>query len=89
MYRASLANESQLSQEIRQRERQTKDTDDRLAGLQQNMGRLTKKLETLKKNIQMDKDRLLTWEEKLNRKEEKNMVIEQFVKSDEKMFKVG
>ncbi|XP_058807541.1 coiled-coil domain-containing protein 39 [Phymastichus coffea] len=87
LYRLSQSEESKLAQEMKQREKQTRELNDKIIMMKQNVVKLTKKLENTKRNIQLDKDRLLSWEEKLNKKEEKNMIIEQLVKSDEKDFK--
>ena len=89
LYRAAQADESKLVQETRGHEKKAKETEERLASLRANVAKLTKKLEATKRNILVDRDRLLAWEEKLNEKEEKNTVVEQFVRSDEKTFKVG
>ncbi|KAL7305753.1 hypothetical protein TKK_0002003 [Trichogramma kaykai] len=87
LYKLAQAEESKIQQDARNCEKKTKETDEKLQTLQSNVAKLTKKLESIKKNILVDRDKLLAWEERLNRKDERNQLIEQFVKSDEKTFK--
>ncbi|XP_011504771.1 PREDICTED: coiled-coil domain-containing protein 39 [Ceratosolen solmsi marchali] len=84
---AAQAEKTRLIHETKQCERHLHDTTAKIDSLQQNVTRITKKLQASKKSIKTDTSRLLEWEERLNKKEEKNIIIEQFVKSDEKTFK--
>lgn len=88
LYRAAQADESRLGREIELGERGARDSATRTEALEASCAKLTKRLDASKRRIKLDRERLLEWEERLNRKEEKNAVIEQFVRSDEKTFKV-
>jgi chromosome segregation ATPase len=85
---AAQAEKTRLVQDTKQSERQVRETAEKIETLQQNVARLTKKLKASKTSIKTDTHTLIEWEERLNKKEEKNIIIEQFVKSDEKTFKV-
>lgn len=88
LYRVAQLEESRLQQETKQREKESRESGEKIGKLEDSLERLSKKLESSRKSIELEQDRLRAWEDKLSKKEEKNTVIEQFVKSDEKTFKV-
>ncbi|XP_014212580.1 coiled-coil domain-containing protein 39-like [Copidosoma floridanum] len=87
LYGLSRMEEGRLRRESKLAARETSETEERTAVLKQRLAKSSRKLEDTKRGIALDKESLADWEEKLNRAEEKNLVIEHFVRTDDKSFK--
>ncbi|KAJ8669687.1 hypothetical protein QAD02_000946 [Eretmocerus hayati] len=87
IYRQAQIDESRLLRELHDREKNSDETQRKLTSLQNELDKLAKKLDSTSAKIQLDQQRLAAWEEQLAKADDRNLVIEQFVRSDEKTFK--
>ena len=81
--------ESSIAQEIRNLEKEKKDIQERKAYLEKELTKLSNKIEESKRNVEFDRVKLVKLEESLNRDEERNQIIEGFIKIDAKDFKAS
>lgn len=88
LFRLCNSTNSKLYQELRQFEKERKDVAQRIETKENELRKLMEKLNALKKNVKFDKDQLVQWEEALQRGEEDNQLIEKYMKTDGKKFKV-
>ncbi|KAG7209572.1 hypothetical protein KM043_015649 [Ampulex compressa] len=87
LYRLSVSTESNLRQETRQFEKEWREVNQRVSNVEKELLNVTKKVENMKRTIKFDEGDLPKWEEVLNRKEEENQLIEQYMKEDANKYK--
>ncbi|XP_046818112.1 coiled-coil domain-containing protein 39 [Vespa crabro] len=87
LYRLSNSTESNLRHEMRDFNKTWNDINERVSNIEKDLAKLTKKIESSKKAVKFDENNLLRWEEVLNRKEEDNELIEEYMKQDTKKYK--
>ncbi|KAK2584013.1 hypothetical protein KPH14_006470 [Odynerus spinipes] len=87
LYRLTNSTESNLRQEIQDFNKEWKEINERVSNIEKDLARITKKVESSKKAVKFDENNLLRLEEILNRKEEDNELIEEYMKLDAKKYK--
>lgn len=88
LYRLSNSTESSLRHEMQDFNKTWNDINERVSNIEKDLAKMTKKIESSKKAVKFDESDLLRWEEVLNRKEEDNELIEEYMKQDTKKYKV-
>ena len=89
LYKTSQSVLSSLNHEIHKFEKEKKEATERISNMEKDMEKLNDKLKTMQSTIKLDQTRLLQWEKTLQREGKDNELIQQFIKSDEKKFKVN
>ncbi|XP_011697657.1 PREDICTED: coiled-coil domain-containing protein 39 [Wasmannia auropunctata] len=87
LYRLTGNAESSLRQETREFEKEWTDVNRRVASVEKELVRMTRKLDEAKQMVQFDEDSLRKWEEMLARKDEDNQLIEDYMKQDTQKYK--
>lgn len=88
LYRLSNSTESSLRHEMQDFNKTWNDINERVSNIEKDLAKMTKKIESSKKAVKFDENDLLRWEEVLNKKEEDNELIEEYMKQDTKKYKV-
>ncbi|XP_043669099.1 coiled-coil domain-containing protein 39 isoform X1 [Vespula pensylvanica] len=87
LYRLSNSTESNLRHEMQDFNKTWNDINERVSNIEKDLAKITKKIESSKKAVKFDENNLLKWEEVLNKKEEDNELIEEYMKQDTKKYK--
>lgn len=88
LYKISEHTDSAIIQQIRNIEKEKKDTKERLILMKAEFKKLEDKLNLSKDVVAMDKTTFLQWQEYLNNDEEDQQLIQKYIKSDRKKLKV-
>lgn len=88
LYKLSNSTESNLRHEMQDFNKTWNDINERVSNIEKDLAKMTKKIESSKKAVKFDENDLLRWEEVLNKKEEDNELIEEYMKQDTKKYKV-
>ncbi|XP_015113777.1 coiled-coil domain-containing protein 39 [Diachasma alloeum] len=87
IFKVSEHEESSITQEIRNLEKEKTNLEERIASLRKEMGKLEEKLNNSERTVAFDKNKLLQWEEVLNKEEEDEGLLQKYMKSDAKELK--
>ncbi|XP_012288293.1 coiled-coil domain-containing protein 39 [Orussus abietinus] len=87
LYRLAENTRSNVRQSARQLQKEKKDLVERISLVESEITKLSAKLKASKTTAEFEKDRLLRWEEILQREDERNQLINRYAKLDEKKFK--
>lgn len=88
LYKTSQSTFSSMKQEINQFEKDKNETCERIANMEKDMSRVNEKLIIMESTIKVDQTRLTKWEKSLQRDIKDNEIIQHFIQSDTKKFKV-
>lgn len=76
-----------LTQDIRDIEKEKKSTQERIKLMEADISKLKNKLNSSEAVVALDKSKCIQWEETLNCKEDRQQLIEKYMKMDGKKFK--
>lgn len=88
LFRVSEHEESSTIQDIKNLEKEKKITEERITALRKEMEKLVDKLNSSEEVMALDRNKLLEWEEILNKEEEDELLIQKYKKLDAKKLKV-
>lgn len=89
LYKTSQSMFSSMRQEINKYEKDKKETSERIVGMEKDMSKVNEKLKIMDSVIKQDQTRLTKREKSLQQDGRDNEIIQHFIQSDTKKFKVN